>query len=698
MYYFNQKIIADNLQSWQILYRNYVGIIWRQCGAYICAGAITAILAYADGARCQDVTAVIYPETYKSIDDNGVDLVSGKLSVPISYLSVGSSASGLSRAQFGSSYTDSNLLRLQITYGYPGGDPVHQDKQFIFQVSGNGWSSTFEGESSVGRLSVSDASILAVEGNSLKYVSSGGDIILFRPDTCGLAYCEAVGTRKIRPISWTKPDGELLIYDNQSLSVSSSAGWLLKYDSGSSDYPNRVTAINAAVEPNYCAMGPSSCQYSYQWPFVQGGRFSAVDALSRAYVVNNTVSQISHTCNNDGGTANETLGQYVFVTPSGVTRIYNYDLADRVRSVVTPEGTWSYRYSDSTGEAINCGGKRSFDADNDHTVIVTNPYGSVMSIRSSTKYGQIRSVTDWIGRNTTYAYLYDTVKPKRIDYPNRSYAVFDYDGRGNVISSTIYPEPGSDIQPIIVSAGYDAVCNSSAKCNKPNWIVDQRGGRTDYVYDSQTGLTISVTSPPDETGVRPVVVNQYGLIATYGRSSDGTLAQVGSIWRPTAQFSCQRTAGAIDFAGMNSTLTCAGGAGDLVTVTTSYAGSKNALPTSVVRTAGGVSLAQTVTYDSVGNVLTVDGPLAGAADTVRNYYDAMRQLTGVIGPDPDGSGPASRSATRTTYDSDGRVILVEQGTAQNQGDMGMATFVPQAFTRHTYGSSGRLVKTEEGQP
>ena len=39
----------------------------------------------------------------------------------------------------------------------------------------------------------------------------------------------------------------------------------------------------------------------------------------------------------------------------------------------------------------------------------------------------------------------------------------------------------------------------------------------------------------------------------------------------------------------------------------------------------------------MGNLLTVDGPLAGDADTTRYRYDAARRLVAVISPDPDGT-------------------------------------------------------------
>ena len=43
-------------------------------------------------------------------------------------------------------------------------------------------------------------------------------------------------------------------------------------------------------------------------------------------------------------------------------------------------------------------------------------------------------------------------------------------------------------------------------------------------------------------------------------------------------------------------------------------------------------------------------------------YDVMGRVTGVISPDPDGSGPLHFSATRNTYDNRGQLVLVEDGS------------------------------------
>lgn len=58
---------------------------------------------------------------------------------------------------------------------------------------------------------------------------------------------------------------------------------------------------------------------------------------------------------------------------------------------------------------------------------------------------------------------------------------------------------------------------------------------------------------------------------------------------------------------------------------------------------------------------TVLGQTSPSAYTTGYRYDASRQLTGTISPDPDASGPLKHAAVRNSYDGKGRLIKVENG-------------------------------------
>ena len=94
---------------------------------------------------------------------------------------------------------------------------------------------------------------------------------------------------------------------------------------------------------------------------------------------------------------------------------------------------------------------------------------------------------------------------------------------------------------------------------------------------------------------------------------------------------------------------------------------------------------------------TVNGPLAGAADTTTAFYDADRQLIGVIGADPDGAGARRRIAQRTTYDAAGRVLRQATGTVDQATQAALDTLIAldspaiEQLVDRAYDAYGRLV-------
>jgi hypothetical protein len=81
----------------------------------------------------------------------------------------------------------------------------------------------------------------------------------------------------------------------------------------------------------------------------------------------------------------------------------------------------------------------------------------------------------------------------------------------------------------------------------------------------------------------------------------------------------------------------------------------NRLPVqSTTRNGSGTLIAPTsFQYDAVGNLVSLDGPLAGAVDKTVTRYDALRRVIGTVGPDPDDAGPRLNLGVRTTYDPRG---------------------------------------------
>src|SRR3546814_16753871 len=89
---------------------------------------------------------------------------------------------------------------------------------------------------------------------------------------------------------------------------------------------------------------------------------------------------------------------------------------------------------------------------------------------------------------------------------------------------------------------------------------------------------------------------------------------------------------------------------DLTTIAYGASGvANNLLPTQVTKAAGNGSGSATVktAYDTIGDAISVDGPLSGTADTTTYRYDRDRRRGGVISPDPDGAGSLTRRAVGT---------------------------------------------------
>ncbi len=97
-----------------------------------------------------------------------------------------------------------------------------------------------------------------------------------------------------------------------------------------------------------------------------------------------------------------------------------------------------------------------------------------------------------------------------------------------------------------------------------------------------------------------------------------------------------------------------------------------------------------LTYCPRGNLNTLDGPLAGTADTSKYRYDTSDQLIGVTSPDPDGASAMKMRAIRLTYRPDGQVSKQELGTVNSQSDPDWALFAPLQTVDTTFDTNSRV--------
>lgn len=265
--------------------------------------------------------------------------------------------------------------------------------------------------------------------------------------------------------------------------------------------------------------------------------------------------------------------------------------------------------------------------------------------------------------NLVTAYTYDTSgRLTDITYPEGNIVHHTYDARGNRTSTTFKAKPSVGGADIVTTADFDATCTNAVKCNQPNWTKDARLNQTDYVYDSTTGQVTSVTLPAATSGgVRPQTRYGYGSVA--------------GVWMLTSVSSCQ-------------TLSSCAGSADEIKQTIAY--NSNLLPQTITGGAGDNSLvaSQSLTYDSRGNVLSVDGPLAGADDTTTYRYNGGNELVGTIGPDPDGGGALKRGAIKTSYNDAGQPLVSEIGNVNGTSDTDWAGFASAQQTTSSYDANG----------
>lgn len=456
-------------------------------------------------------------------------------------------------------------------------------------------------------------------------------------------------------------------------------------------YPRCVSSVTL-VDTSIDNCSPTAeCVYSRQWPtltinYTGPNTMQVVDSLNRT----TTYTSAMHR----GSQAWEAKMINRVQSPGGRDRAIAYLyrggattsnwVRGQVASITDGPATWTYAYAPTNDSGPNIFGYFT------GAISVTDPTNRTTvytsSARRLTGYGNptpyLSSVTDSAGETTSYTWFgYHRHRPKSISYPSGYRIDHAYDARHNLTGVTRTPAGGG--APIQVQIGYQSTCANIFTCNQPNYRIDERGARTDFTYDVGHGALTSVMGPAPGSGpyasVRPLTSYEYDTGAA------GVVRLIRTRTCATAQ-------------------TCTGTANESV-VETLYDAKRRPVrvasragdwAVTTATTADARSSVATTTYSPLGDIATVDGPLAGDGDTIRSYYDNGRQLTSTVSPDPDGAGVVTRMVERFVYDGDGRVIRAETGTATAADG---SDFSLSRFRRSTYDlSSGLLTKVEEVLP
>lgn len=609
-------------------YRNH-GVFPVLTGPSIVANGLIAIAAciHANVAGAvEDVPIVISPLRVEA-DLNGVNLVTGKTSLPLPTLSV------------------------------PGAPNLHFDRiqNSAPYVSGKQWGVAGEypqasfSVHTVGGLSESftcvDFDCQSVTGSGSQFLQGAN---AYWRGTTGEFYSfdlKHVSTTTTNPVvllyyasSVSYPNGEILTFEYDTAAIpgdtfhrtyyrptkiSSNFGFFITISYHSSTLGSdgwgspAVAAIFNAGDPS-TALGRLT--YSADGTTI-------TDIRGRVY----TCSR----CTNSLGSTIETTSGSTILPGEGIASIeVTRNVSEMLVDTVRKNGVdWNYTYSNPRSDGSTDG--YWFDR-----IVVTGPdgYSAAYAMKVVGKRNVITSVTDALGRVTSIESDAD-YRPTKVTYPEGNSESVIY-GPGEMIQQrTITPKPTSGSAAVVETAGYpstgcDVALDFDVRCFRPLWHRDALGRQTDFLYNDKGQLT-ERTDPADADGVRKKTYVSYTATG---------------ISRPTVVRVC------------GDVTTC--GTADEIRTEYEYWGN-TMLPTVVrqVDAARAETLETRNTYDLAGHLLVSDGPLPGNSDAIYYRYDDVGRRTWEIGP-TDTSG--MRRATQTTYrDSDDKVTSTQVGSVSS---------------------------------
>ncbi|HEX8064070.1 MAG TPA: hypothetical protein VF535_12755, partial [Allosphingosinicella sp.] len=522
--------------------------------------------------------------TFRNLDPNGVDLVRGDFLTSFAEGSIGSGEAELA------------LLRM---VGAIGGNGTRATSQWDHILFSTGTAGTFvDFGSRVDKFpgAESRGAALSGSGDSYAYRSADGTVIAFADPSPGddTTYCNgsAQSFCVLLPTTITSPDGKMVTIDyafshiciNQPppqnpddeppppvcqntariASVTNSFGYEIRFAYASAPVTSGTVPASFHQRTGasfYNVNASSSPLASVAYSYPSTGVVDITDQGGRVWQVTSSATN------------------YAIRRPGASSSTTSASLSGGVVTSVTKEGvTTNYSRSVSGSTA---------------TMVVGNALSQATTIVSNLTTGRPTSITDPLAHTTGFTYD-SSGRLARTTAPEGNYAEHTYDSRGNVTQTVAVPKSGSG-PTLVTSASFDPTCANPVTCNRPNSTTDARGNVTDYTYDSIHGGVLTVTAPAPTSGaVRPQV--RYSYTLTNGE------------YQLTGTSQCRTTSA------------CAGGSDEVVT-TAAFDPSGNLSSTSTGNGSGTLTATSAMTYDYLGNLLTVDGPLPGTADTGRIRYN-----------------------------------------------------------------------------
>lgn len=658
------KMFEKRSSSWNLR------ACWAFAAALICL--LTPCLADAQG-----LPQPVPPES-STLDPRGVDMVTGRFMYSTVEVSISdANHGGLSYGRAFVYDSSGSRWRDTLVSGISAVSPTE------YAVSAGMESEIFTKSGSIFTPKTNRGATLTQTGSTYAFTSSSGVKALFASVATG-TYNTYGNIANISSV--TAPDGTVATYTYATAnvcisgvgpsscnswrdgirvqSVVNNRGFQIHYDY-TSDSPNTsswasidsVIGINNAVD--FCAPDANSCTTTQTWPEINYGatasEHTATDQLGRVTY---------YTLTSQGLTSIRLPGS---TSPDSVI---TYDSTDNVSGVTDASGVWTYAYVESPPN---------------RTTTATGPLGQKIYVSSNQLVGRAYLVRNTL--NNPWTYQYDSQnRLTRSTEPEGNYTQLSYDAFGNVTSTRYVDKTGPDpATDIVYLATYPTTCSNAVLCHRPVSTTDARGNVTSYTWNATHGGLETLTAPVPSSGEpQPEMRISYSTRYAWYKDNTGAIVQAASPIRlPTVISECLAGSSCINLASEARTGITYGSTGV----------ANNLLPTVLTVKAGDNSISSIVTtaYDHNGDLLTSDGPISGSGDLTRYRYNADREVVGIVGPDPDGSGPLLNRAQRFTRNARGLSTRIESGTTPGFSDADWANFVSLQRFAIAYDGYGRSI-------
>ncbi len=602
--------------------------------------------------------------TNVTVDINGIDVIDGLPNHAKEDISIGpvEGVGGLKYVRMYGKAGWTDNLRSRIEKRIENGQNV-----FYVTIGNNSEKFTRSGSIYTPQVPMGSGLTSAVSGaiTSYTYTLRDGTIIGFVENSSG----SSLGIR-IDYVQYPTKDKDVYNYKSQVLnsvryerlqSVTNNTSWQIKIGYGSNSLSDStlsewqrissVKGINNVV--SYCDPAADACSTPEAWAeaiYTQlGTTTTTTDATSAA-------TTYTH----------DATGRLIGIRRPGSSAdnvAIGYDASGKVSSLNNDGDIYNYSYSDVGNERT--------------TTVSIGSTSTVYKLDLTAR--RITSVTDQTGKLTSFQYD-ASGRLFRVTKPEGNYEQYDRDSRGNVTTLRKVAKPGSGLADIVETYSFDASCANTLKCNKPNSYMDSNGKQTTYTYNVNTGGISAIRYPVLSNGDQVKKFTIYNLKVAKVKNASGTLVdQAIAVYRATSD--CTTYLGNCLDSGEKTTF--------------DYAAASNLLRGSIIDSAanGTVPLPSTYGFDRIGNVVSRDGPLSGAVDSIRIIYDSARRPVGQILPDPDGAGSRALAAIRTSYNGNGLATSVEYGTVNSQSDADWSAFAVSSQVLYEYDTKGRRTKT-----